>query len=392
MITINTSKKDSFLSQGFRIFFLGGTIFSILSVFLWMLFYIMEFPLPGAVDFPAVKWHAHEMIYGFCMAVIAGFLLTAVTNWTGKETLSNLKLVILFILWLLARILILFGKNFILITTICDLLFMLYLTYAIALPIIQAKQWKQIGILSKIILLFAGNLSFYLGAMGYLTQGINWSIYGGLYLVIGLIITMGRRVIPAFIENGVGYSVKIFNSKLIDRLSLILFLAFFIVEVFLSNKNILPYITGSLFLITSIRLYYWHTAGIWKKPLLWSLFVAFIFIDSGFLLFTLSAFQLLPQMLAIHAFSFGGIGLITLSMMSRVSLGHTANRSIHNPPALIRYAFFCIIAGGVTRVFFPLFSMQHYFIWILTSQILWMIAFGIFIISYALLLCSPGSR
>lgn len=328
------------------------------------------------------------MIYGFTMAVIAGFLLTAVKNWTGVQTLHGFSLLALFALWVLARILFLFGTNFIFTAAIFDISFMLFLIVSVVYPIVKVKQWKQIGIMAKLIFLAIGNSCFYLGVAGIVENGVYLGIYGGLFLIIGLMITMGRRLIPFFVEVGVGYPVKLFNSKWLDISSLILYLAFFIVEIFVGNSQIVAFISLFLFIITSIRLIGWHTVGIWRKPLLWSLFVAFLLIDFGFLLMALIPFLSFSKFVAIHAFSFGGIGVATLSMMARVSLGHTG-RNVQNPPKWITFSFIILIAGSIVRVILPLIDANYYLSWVLISQILWIVAFLIFVIIYAPLLIKP---
>ena len=334
------------------------------------------------------QWHAHEMIYGYSVAVIAGFLLTAVKNWTGEQTLYGPGLFGLFMLWAVARISFLFGTSFIFIAALFDMLFMFCLISAIAYPIVKIRQWKQIGILTKLIFLTIGNGLFYLGAAELVGQGVYWGIYVGLFLIIGLIMTLGRRVIPSFIERGVGYPVHLVNYKWIDRSSLALFLAFFIFVVFIGNNQISAYISSGLFFITTIRLFGWHTKGIWKKPLLWSLFIAFIFIDIGFLLFAASDLLNLPVSLAFHAFSYGGIGIVTLAMMSRVSLGHTG-RNINSPPVGLTISFVLLVLGGISRVFLPILDMDHYVTWIMFSQVLWSIAHLIFIYAYVQILIKP---
>ncbi len=381
------SSKVALLNLGFRPFFLGAAVFAIASITLWMGVYVFKIPL-SVEKISYFQWHAHEMIYGFTMAVIAGFLLTAVKNWTGIQTLHGLSLLGLFVLWALARLLFLFGTRFIFIAAIFDIIFMLFLIGAVAYPIAKVKQWKQMSIMAKLIFLAIGNGCFYLGAAGFIENGVYLGIYGGLFLIIGLIITMGRRLIPFFVEVGVEYPVKLFNSKWLDISSLILYLAFFIVEVFVGNDQIVAFISMCLFIITSIRLVGWHTIGIWKKPLLWSLFIAFFLIDSGFLLMALIPFFNLPKIIVIHAFSFGGIGVVTLSMMSRVSLGHTG-RNVKNPPKWIAFSFIVLIVGSMIRVILPLFDMEHYLIWIVISQIAWIAAFLIFVISYSSMLIKP---
>ena len=379
--------KAALLNLGFRPFFLGAAGFSIISIAFWMGIYVFSFPLQVGISY--VQWHAHEMIYGFSMAVIAGFLLTAVKNWTGIQTLYGLRLLSLFTLWALARILLLFGTPFIFIAAIFDISFMAFLINSLIYPIIKSQQIKkQFGIIGIMIFLIIGNILFYLGVFGLIEQGMYWSIYGGLYLVIGLIIIMGRRVIPFFIEVGVGYRVKLFNSQWLDIAIPLLYLAFFVVEVLFGNRYLSALLSAGLFIMISVRLIGWHTIGIWKKPLLWSLFVAFLFIDLGFFLMALGPFIDLPDIRVIHAFSFGGIGVMTLSMIARVTLGHTG-RNVQNPPRAMTWAFVALIAGAVVRVILPLIAADYYLIWIAVSQILWITAFLIFVVVYAPMLIKP---
>ncbi len=372
---------------GFRAFFLAAGIFSIITMALWAAIYFLHVPFP-LHDISSSQWHAHEMIYGYCMAVIAGFLLTAVKNWTGMQTIYGTPLMLLFALWVTARLLFMLGSPYLFVAGIFDALFMLGLIVAVSTPIIKAKQWRQIAVLSKLILLSAGNISFYLGLSNLLDSGVYWGLYGGLYLVIGLILTVGRRVLPFFIERGVDYQVKLFNSKWIDGLSLVLFLGFFITELFLSNQALSSYLALSLLLIHSVRLIGWYTPGIWQKSLLWSIYLSFWFICIGFLLFAGIHFWGLSKFIAIHAFAYGGIGVITLGMMSRVALGHTG-RDIKNPSVAIGYAFRLLLLGAAIRIFGPLFNSTNYVIWIGLSQAIWIISFFIFTVIYLPILSKP---
>ncbi|HEU4708851.1 MAG TPA: NnrS family protein, partial [Methylophilaceae bacterium] len=134
--------------------------------------------------------------------------------------------------------------------------------------------------------------------------------------------------------------------------------------------------------------YGWHTPGIWKKPLLWSLYVSLLFIDLGFLLFALNAVIGVPRLLAVHAFAVGGVGLITLAMMSRVSLGHTG-REIGQPPLTASIALGILILAAVFRVIVPIFAIQQYPLWIAISQGLWILAFALFTLRYLPILIAP---
>lgn len=376
----------TFLSLGFRPFFLGAGIYAIVSISLWMAVFSFGLTLPLA-GVSSTEWHSHEMIYGYSMAVIAGFLLTAVGNWTGKQTLHGGGLLVLFGLWVLARITFSFTGS-IDVAGVLDIAFMLMLLVSVSIPCIQVKQWKHLGILSMVLLLTIGNALFYLGAIGEFAQGIHWALYGGLYLLIGLILTMARRVVPFFIERGVGYPVNLFNAKWLDITSIALFVAFLVSDIFLNTAHLTAWCTVGLFIVHTIRLIGWHTPGIWKVPLLWSLYLSLVFIDLGFLLFVFSVYGNVPVSLAIHAFAVGGVGLMTLSMMSRVSLGHTG-RNVQSPPRLVSIALSILVTATLVRVLLPLIDMAQYTWWITLSQSLWIAAFVLFVFTYFSMLIRP---
>jgi uncharacterized protein involved in response to NO len=384
---VKPAPKLAVLNLGFRPFFLGAAIFAVVSMALWMSVYVFHLPVPLA-GISAFQWHAHEMIYGFAMAVIAGFLLTAVKNWTGVQTLHGYGLLGLFALWVLPRILFLFGTPWIFVAGWFDMLFVLCLISSILYPIIQVKQWKQLGIIVNLALLAAANGYFYFGATGLIDQGAFIGIQGGLFLIVGLILFMGRRVIPFFIEVGVGYPVKLFNSKWLDVAIILFYIAFFIAEVLVRNPWMVALTSMGLFVANSARLAGWHTKGIWKKPLLWSLFIAFIWINLGFLLLAVNVFLNLPNIVVIHAFSVGGIGVVILSMMARVTLGHTG-RNVQNPPKAVAIALMVLVAGAVVRVIAPLVAESHYVVWVAASQVLWIAAFSIFIATCFPMLVKP---
>ena len=362
----------------FRPFFLAAGIFSVIGMLMWVavLNLGLSIPMNGLSPY---QWHAHEMIYGFTLAVVSGFLLTAIKNWTGVQTLQNRKLMSLLAFWALARVSMMFGSSGLLFAAVMDLSFNLLLFYGTLQPILQVKQWKQIGIVSKILLLSITNLLFYLGALGFLDQGIEWSLIGGVFLLLALVMTLGRRVMPMFIQNGAGYPVQLKNSVFLDRTSLILFLLLALTELFIHHVYLSSTLATGLVIVSVLRLHNWHTPGIWRSSLVWGLYVAFIFITLGFLIYALKPyFPVFNRSIAIHTFTFGGIALITISMMSRVTLGHTG-RDILKPSRLIGLAQGFIVAGTIIRVLPPMISPEWYLQWIFISQTLWIAAFSLFV-------------
>jgi len=365
----------------FRPFFLGAGVFAVVSVFIWMMVYVhgVNFNFSGMSP---TTWHAHEMIFGYAMAVIAGFLLTAIKNWTGQQTLRGPGLVVLFSLWLLARVIPLTGMN-IPLTVLAgiDVLFMLFLVFAAVMPVLKAKQYKQLGVVSKLVLLLLSNVLFYLGVLGFVEQGVQWGLYSGLYMVMALMFVMARRVIPFFIEKGTDSSVTVQNWMWVDLSSLVLLLALWVIDVFTSYLTATSVIAIMLFVVHAIRLYGWYTNGLWNKPLLWVLYLAYGSLTAGFLLKASEQWFAVSPFLSVHAFAYGGVGIMTIGMMSRVILGHTG-RNVFEPPAVLTLCFALMAGGAVVRVLFPLFNNELYAYWIAVSQILWIASFMVFLIVY----------
>jgi len=243
-----------------------------------------------------------------------------------------------------------------------------------------------IGVISKILLLGIFNAFFYLGLLGFLESGVNWGIYGGLFLIIAMVLEMGRRVIPFFIERGVDYPVQLKNSRILDISSLVLFLALAITEVFIIDIHISSYIASVLFIVSGIRLYNWHTKGIWKSSLLWGLYGSLIFITLAFLLFAILPYTtLISRSIVLHTLTVGGISLITVSMMSRVTLGHTG-RNVHSPSPWINVVQWMLLFGVIARTALPVLIPGMYNSWIISSQLLWIGGFALFTwVNYPLL-------
>ncbi len=372
---------------GFRPFFLAGVLFSVAAVALWFWLYRSGAVLPMGV-LPPITWHAHEMIYGYTLAVVAGFLLTAVSNWTGVRTLNGAPLIGLALVWLAARLMPFFGDAALAPMAILDLLFLTALSAAVLHPIVKVRQWPQIGVWSKLALLLVSNALFYLGLFGVLENGVQWGIYSGLYLIVSLILLMLRRVLPFFIERGVDEKITLTNRTWVDVSSLVLMLAFWLVEVFLVLPRISALLAVLLFLLHGLRMLDWHTPGIWRKPLLWVLYLGYGWVTAGFALIALAKFGALNPWLAVHAFAYGGIGMVTLGMMARVSLGHTG-RNVFEPPAVITPMFLLLLAGALARVVAPLLAPQLYLVWMEAAQLLWIVAFTLFAIVYAPFLVLP---
>lgn len=372
---------------GFRPFFLGAALFSVISMTLWMVIYHFNQAIT-LYGIPSFTWHAHEMLYGYTMAVIAGFLLTAVRNWTNLATPTGTPLLCLFLLWVAGRVLPFAGNLIPLqLVALVDCLFLLCLIIAVGRPIFKAGNRQNMPIIFKLVFMLGSNAAFYLGALDILAYGIYLGLYSGLYLIIALILTMARRLLPFFAERGVGYPVTLKNHKWLDIGSLVFFLLFWLAELSIPDTIAAALLAAILFCLHSYRLAGWYTPGIWKKPLLWVLYLAYLITITGFALKVASfAFGWSP-FLAVHAFA-AGIGLMTLGMMARVALGHTG-RNVQQPPAILFWMFVLLGIDALVRVGLPVLFPGQYMVWIGLSQVLWIAAFTLFLAVYTQILIRP---
>ncbi|MDH5631656.1 MAG: NnrS family protein [Gammaproteobacteria bacterium] len=392
MLNIDEQKpyRISFLHLGFRPFFMMAGLFSCISVIFWAWLYHQGTDLP-AIKLSPAQWHSHEMVFGFGFAVIAGFLLTAVKNWTGVQTTNGWRLLILAAAWAAARIMpALPVSNALILMAFLDIGFDLLLVAAVFRPIARVRQWKQLGIWACLIVLTGANFWFYLATIT--NHGTSRdAVTLGLYTIILLITLMGRRVIPFFIEKGL-YNpaspapVLVKNWRWVDITNLILMPLHGILMVMGDYVEISMTTAGLLAVTHGTRLFGWYAHGIHKTPMLWVLYVGYSWIPAGFSLHALSVW--LDPNLGLHALSYGAIGMITLGMMARVALGHTG-RDIYESRPLLTLAFSLLLIGAITRSLLPAILSGQYLLLIGISQALWITAFAIFSAMYMPILIKP---
>lgn len=396
------SSPHPVLNLGFRIFFLGASFFAILTMLKWShITFATNFAFVYGKDLLPFYWHGHEMIYGYALAVVAGFLLTAVKTWTNQPMPYGWKLFIIFLPWAFARLIFLINgisiNWFTIIASIFDMIFWLLTMFFVIQPIWLVRQKRQLGIIAKLLLIFVGQICFYYAIFTKPNSSLTQtSLLFGFYLIIGIVLMIGRRIMPMFIERGIAENKPIQqtvkNSSLLDNLSLLSFLSFMLVDTFLKNIKYYPYLLSitalSVAIINMLRLKNWHLAGIWSRPLLWSLWLSFTGMVVGFLLFALQPWLKLNHSLAFHAIALSGIGLMTLSMMARVSLGHTG-RNIYQLPKFVSLIFVCMLLSWTARIVLALFLPSYYFVSLGISQGFWIMAFLLFCIIYFKILISP---
>ncbi len=356
---------------GFRPFFLLGAAYGALVMALWIGPYF-----PHALD-----WHAHEMIFGFSGAIIAGFLLTAVRNWTGLPTLEGTPLAGLVGLWLLARISSL-GGTIPISAAGWDLAFLLLLLGAILRPIWQVRQWRQWGVLTSVAFLATGQAVYLVALLRDWPEATRLGIRIGLYAVLALILILAGRVIPFFTERGVDRPIALRRFPWIERWAMPLFCLYAALEILMPGEAITRGLALASALVHAVRLRGWYTPGIWHRPLLWVLHVAYAWLIAGLLIAVFDART------ALHALTVGGMGGMILGMICRVSLGHTG-RSVHQPPKIVTALFALLFGSAVLRVSIPWLDPAALSFGLRLAGILWIVAFAGFLWRYAPMLWQP---
>ncbi len=373
----SNNKTFALFALGFRPFFLLSAFFAVVLMVLWMLKLSGGITLSGY--YSAAGWHAHEMLFGYTVAVIAGFLLTAAGNWTGMKMIHGWRLTLLSVVFLSGRLApFIPDLPYWLIATI-DLSFIPLVAFLLAVPILRAKQWSNFVFVPILLMMAAANLVVHLSAL----EIINTSVVTGsrlmIYLVVLLIVVMGGRVIPFFTERGVN-GVVTKKWTWIEYLSPASVILVAISEMFFADKIIIAYLALFAAIINFVRVAGWYSNKIWQVPLVWILQIAYLWFAIGFIIKGLMIFNINESLFAYHAFTVGGIGMMTLGMMARVSIGHTGREMTLNNWMVL--SFILINIAAVVRVIIPILIPDLYQQLMQLSGWLWITAFVIFIVIY----------
>jgi uncharacterized protein involved in response to NO len=370
---------------GFRPFFLLSGAFAIILMALWIPLFTGGRAL--STYYGQIGWHSHEMIFGYTVGVIAGFLLTSVRNWTGRSTATGGSLATLVTLWLLGRILPFFAATMpAWLISVVDLAFLPALTASIGVPLVRHGEKRNLLFLPLILGLFFANLLVHLELLGLFPGVARHGIYLGLYLIILLIVIMGGRVIPFFTERALpGALIK--RRPLIEWLAPLSVIVFILAELLFPTSKVAGALAGLACIVNGIRVVSWYSHRYWQVPLLWVLHLGYGWIVVGFLLKAAASLGLVAAQFTIHAFTVGGIGVLTIGMMARVSLGHTARPLKVTSSIAVAFALLNIAAvlRGLLPSIFPLWFSQL----VILSGMLWIAAFLIFVIVYAPILTQP---
>ncbi|MES9850455.1 MAG: NnrS family protein [Candidatus Thiodiazotropha sp. L084R] len=367
---------------GFRPFFALAAVSGMLLMLLWLWFWLNS---PVLNYYSAVGWHTHEMLFGFTMAIVAGFLLTAVRNWTGIDTPTGKPLALLALLWVAGRLFPFIPSIPAWLVVCVDWLFIPALIIALTRPLIKAENRVNRLFIPLLSAMAIANLLYHLEGLGLTQTGQN-GISLMRNLVLLLLIFVGGRVLPFFTEKAIQGAAPRF-SKQREQFIYTLFTFWIVAELLLPQSWLIAPLALGVAITQAWRLYDWYHPGIWQQPMLWILFCGLIWMVIGFLLKAMALYDLYPNNLATHAFTVGAIGIITLGMMARVSLGHTG-RSIDASKSIIT-AFILINIAVAIRVFLPATNLLSYQACITISGAAWSISYLLFAITYVPILLRP---
>ncbi|MBJ3783158.1 NnrS family protein [Devosia sediminis] len=368
------------LAYGFRPFFLGAGIWAVLAMALWIGALVHGLPIGGPYGGPA--WHAHEMLFGYTSAALAGFLLTAIPNWTGRLPVSGAPLAALVLVWLAGRLALIVPDAIGLVWTIALDTAFLPLLFAICLrEVVAGKKWRDLKVLAGVLALGAANGGFHALV---LTQGdpalASRLAVSAYVMLIGII---GGRVVPSFTRNWLAKRHLTNLPASYDRLDTA---ALLVALVALAFWVALPeHWATSLFCIIAAglhaaRLHRWKGWQTGEERLVLVLHLAYAALPLGFVAVALVPFGLLDPAGALHVFTVGAIGLMTLAIMSRATRGHTGMPLTAPPLTAISYGF--LVVGAIFRPAAMLLP-DHYMTLVSLSGLCWMLAFVLYLWEYA---------
>ncbi len=371
------------LRLAFRPLFFLGTLFSIGAIGWWLHFW--SAPLQWTPYGGAVWWHGHEMLFGFGIAIVTGFLLTAVRTWTGVPGIRGKWLAALVLIWITARLLISFasGINHWIIASI-DVSYLIFSAIAMAYPVIKVKQWRNLMFVPILLILASLNAASHWSVVNNQPTLAMQSLHATIMLFTLIIAILGGRVIPAFTANGTGQQ-KSAPIKWLEAIAILSILVMVVIAFMGYDKvdsTLMMIVSAVAALANGTRFLRWGIQHTWSIPLLWSLHLAFAFIPFGFVMLALHGAGWMDNTsAALHSFTVGGIGGMILAMISRVTLGHTGRPL--KPHRMVSISFVLILLSAIVRVFLPIWMPELYSLSISLAGLLWVLAFAIYLFFYS---------
>lgn len=369
------------LALGFRPFYLLASVFAALSVPLWAL------QFSGWLGQPYLSgpmWHAHEMVFGFTLAVIVGFLFTAGRNWSGRPTPTGLPLALLAALWLAARVLVL--TPYAGLAAAANVAFPVAAAVGLAIPFFKAANRRNYFFVALLGLLGAASGAFHLAHLGILPALAPVSIQVALDIVLFILAVMGGRVIPMFTNNGVPNAAAR-RHPAVEKASLALLIALTAADALGLPSPAIPALAALACVAHLARWWLWQPWTTRSKPLVWVLHVAYFWVPVHLALRTMAEAGALLPSVATHALTVGALGGLVIGMITRTAKGHTGRPLRADMADTVCYML--VLASALIRVLVPLCAPSVLLEAVMVSAALWSAGFGLYAVRYFPVLTRP---
>ena len=366
---------------GFRPFYLLASVYAAASVALWACEYA------GYLRTPYLRnplWHGHEMLFGYTIAVVAGFLFTAVRNWTGRPTPAGPVLAGFALLWIAGRALV--FTPYALASALVNAAFPVAVAIGIAGPLLQSGNRRNYFFVGLLLAVGLVELALHLSQLGALRWPARASLQAGLDIVLFVIAVMGGRVIPMFTNNAIPDAQAV-RKPWLERLALGGVLALLGADLLPAPDAALAALAGCVAVVHAARLYLWHPWRTLARPLVWVLHVSYAWVVIHLVLRALAATGLVSESLALHALTVGVIGGMTIGMMTRTARGHTGRPLVADGFEVTCYVL--VQLAAVVRVFGGMLLPGAYLATVIVSAACWSAAFALYAVRYWAVLSRP---
>jgi uncharacterized protein involved in response to NO len=366
---------------GFRPFYLLAALFSAVAVLVWLAV-LRGQPWHGFVS--PLAWHQHEMTFGFALAVVAGFLLTAGRVWTGLRTPQGIALSLLVAHWLLARVLMFTGPA--LAAGLVDGSFPFVIAAVMAWVIVASRNWRNLFVVGLLVLLGVANVGFHLEHAGMLRLPADLPVRAALFLVLFLVVVMAGRVIPGFTANALPRA-GVRRRPRLDQAALGCTALAFVGAAFAGSAGWVAAVAGLAAVLHVARQWGWRPLATRGQPILWILQLSHAWIPVGCVLLALNALGWIAQPVAVHALGVGALGGTVLGMITRTALGHTGRALVVGRWETAAYLM--VHAAALARVAAGLAPELGYSGLVAAAAWLWAGAFAIYFVVYLPRLLRP---
>lgn len=363
------------LRLGFRPFYFGAAVFACVAIPVWIAMFLGHLDARMAV--PALLWHAHEMLFGFAVAVIVGFLLTAGKAWTGLATPRGATLGALALLWVAGRIAAVTGPFAL--YALLDMALLPIVAAILCSILVRARNRRNLPLVAILILLACANLAFHLSAAGVLALPPLDALHAGLALIVMIECVMAGRVVPAF-TAAVTPGLKISMSPRLEQATLAITGLALALWVFAPPGLLTAAAFAGAAGLHLYRQAQWHPWTTRKRPILWILHISYAWIAIGFALLALAQSGAVSQSSGVHALAIGLTGGLIIGMITRTARGHTGRTLRATTSEVIAYSL--VIAAAVVRVIVPLAAPGWYVATLILAGIAWSVAFALYLFVY----------